>query len=170
MSGSLQATGLFGNALEALKRIVAASPTFRAVVGAGSENDAMQFIHAPEARDRAGEDDPMPRAIVGISMFETNNTGSATWNNFGALDLSFEFVPPGNLQNSADDCYTWFVNQISGILSDMRERSGHANEVLATGTYLNVIGLQLVDGPAQGIEDEEGGKLFYGVSFTVRWM
>jgi hypothetical protein len=170
MSGSLAAAGLFGGALEGVKRLVASSPTFRNVVGAGSEDDAMRFIHAPEASDREGEEDPMPRAIVGIASFETRNSGSATWNSQGMIDLSFEFVPPSNLHNNRDDCYTWFVNQISGILTDMQTRSGHANEVLATGTYVNMRSAQLVEGPGQAIPDEEGGRLFYGVCFSIPWM
>lgn len=169
MPSNYAASGMFGNALEAVRHLVASSQTFRNIVGAGSETDAMRYVHAPEASDRDGEEDPMPRAIVGIATFETTNFGSATWSDRGTLDLSFEFVPPSNLTGNRDDCYAWFVTKVGEILTEMRTNSGSANEVTGTGSYLNMRQIQLVEGPGQGVLDEEGGKLFYGVCFSIPW-
>lgn len=171
MSGSLAATGLFGNALQALKRLVASSSHFQALVGAADEDAAMASIHAPEASDRDdGSKAAMPRAIVSISDFNTHNSGSATWSNNGNLDLCFEFVPPEEYASSSDDSYSWFVTKIGEIIDDMRAKSGHANENPAIGSYINLRTLQLIDGPAQALQDEEEGELFYGVCFSVSWM
>jgi len=172
--------------------LVAASPTFRVVVGADDSTEAMASIHSPFSDDRMIDkldehgdpviehgypkkvrQHPMPRCTINHNDRERHKLGSAWGGGDGDLIVSFEFLPDPAAEGDKNLELLAFEEQVGKILDEMEERSGHdklAGEGVMTEegiTHVNLVGWKLVDGPAQGDPQENQGELFYGVTFIT---
>lgn len=160
-------TGLFGMPIYALARLVAASATFQAWCGVSNEDDALNRVHAMEASDRPESFDPMPRAVINHAIFKGAIKGAACQYEMGSLLLAFE-ATPSTEYTKTDDQFMAFVNTVSSVLQEMRDKSG-LNLADGSGSYLNLRDIDLYEVPSPAIPDNEEGVEFFGVSFMVHW-
>jgi len=163
-------TGWMGTAPQRLAMLLGSSETFRSVVGVSTEEQALQHIYFFEASDRAGEEDPKPRAVIAVTDFMVRNQSAGGWWGEGGLALVLEFIPPPQYADNPSDSYIWFINTVGAIVKEMSERAGTNIVNGGSGTYLNMREWIVLEGPAPCVPDEEDGELFYSVIAVVNWV
>lgn len=164
-----------------LMDLLAACPTFRAIVGESTSTGAMQHIFSPHVNDTSdsatGRVVPSrPRAIINHHAFTRRRSGQQYGGSDGMLMMSLEVPPPpaaggdSNLELSAAD------ELFGRILDEMEERCGQtkvAGEGVMTdedSTHLNHTVLDVAVGPSQNYREEESGEIFYGMVVLVSYV
>jgi hypothetical protein len=169
------ATGLLSPNVDGILYLLAASPTFQAVVAAPSADAALASIYWYEARDEqdphAPPDapalvEPRPRAILELPhAFGRYRNGPGTWNATGAAELSFEFLAPPGIAGDNRREARWFSNVIGAITQEMTDASGASAGNLV---YANISKMELTLGPAQCRFAEEIEE-FWAAVFCLEW-
>ncbi len=173
--------------------LIAASPTFRTVVGAGDSTSALAHIHSPYSDDHYQLDEsgiplrddnglvilanPRPRAIVNHNTHSRTILGTAFGATKGSLIVTFEFPPDPAAGGDLNQELASFEEQLGKILDEMESRarsdklSGEAvytaNEDPPTA-HLNLGDYEIEVGPAACIEQQEGGQTFYAAVLVMQ--
>lgn len=168
---AVAATGSLSLSLEHLRATIAASATFRAVVGATDADDALRFIHKFRADDR----DPTqgrPRCVVDYGGAQEGD-GSESFSEVfrtGPMLVYFEFPTDARHADDRRDAGTDFTNKIGAIQTEMQDA-----RLSRPNLYLNIVRWVLL-----GIdrEDETVGRIdagqeavsdFWWADFEVHW-
>lgn len=167
---AVEATDSLSLCLENLRRTVAASATFRAVVGAADEAAARLRVHKFEAKDDGSQ--PMPRAVVGYAdAQEADGEAVGVLIRSGPLYVAFEFpTPEAYLDDRSDGC-TDFTNKLGAILREMAEAAA-----ADPSSYLPVASFTL-NGPENEPPARNTGKVggvesspdHWWAEFVVNW-
>lgn len=166
----VSATSIVAKPQQYLANLVAASATFRTVVGAANATEALKSIHWPEASDRLDDDGrmehPRPRAIIQAGPDHAlQRKGPGHWWDRGCLLLTFEFLIPPPQRTNIKDALFWFENQYGAILDEMMDAVD-----LQNGTYLHAHTFELESGPDYPDPDTDpDGDAVYGVSYLAHW-
>lgn len=139
-------------ALVRLADLLAASITFRAIVGAGSAIAALAYIHLVCARERSVTDDEdfeapeRPWAIINLSDESFASKVSRNSRPSGVLSIKFEFpINPAYLENDADLLID-FLNKIGAIEREMWELSNTPKT--SNVNYLKITSIEDISKPA----------------------
>lgn len=164
------AVGLFSPCIDAMVATLAACPNFQALFTPATEAEARLHIFYPVVRDDLDGSGEMlnsrPRAIINEPTdFQYPVRGVAEWRRQGNLFLSFEFPPIGA---NEEECLMNFMNQFGLILADLANLSRGVRAGYPT-TLLNIVGMNLFDGPNRCAAENERGEVFYGVAFEITW-
>jgi len=164
-----------------LRRLVASTARFQALVSAADENGALPFVHYPDASDeavRSNPDDPesplvllhpRPRAIVSWrDQWQTSRIATATWNNQGTLLLTLEAIVPSQYRANRQDAADWWCNEVGVILHQLRENSGR-DLPEGEGTYLSIQTLAMLTQPSLADPQDFNGQHVAGAEFAVEW-
>ena len=176
-------TGPLSLMLSRAAEILAASPSFRAVVGAGNESQALAKIHYPCVNWERDRDDttPLPtRPLAIISRvygdeFRIDNRGARD----GTLTFSFEFPVSTSFLASGDadslvladaqGAELQYLNDVGAILLDLINLS---NAVKAGGgNYGRIVDIDMSVPPMLAELDIENGgpQLFFTSAWIVRF-
>ena len=182
---TLAASGLVSIPLDALRRLIASSATFRTVTGAADATAAIEFIHVINASDEVTETDdctivdPRSRAIIIHLSEERTNSGQGEWLGEGTIGIAFEFLRSdiykptkdddlASAKDKDDDAMTEFTNNLGAIKSEMETNSGGSD---GTNGYLNMVGMALDDGPwppfIDGANDDSD---VFAATYVARWI
>lgn len=174
---SVTATSPVAIAKAGIRRLVASSATFREVVDAATESLALNYVHIAEAVDDPDDEDETnithrrPRAMVYMTGLMVPLVGVGETSDQYTFVVSFEFPPPacvtlGQPGTHLADESTWFDNQWSEIVEEMKANNGRAN---ADGEgYFVFTNIELADGPNRNNPDEDVIQEYYwGVSLVV---
>jgi len=183
-----------------LMELVAASATFRTVVGAADSTEAMTHILSPYANDElqdavdefavpildtAGNPvrvltEPMPRCIINhVPNFTRRKYGTAFGGSNGALLMYFEFLPSAEIADDRNLQLAHFEDLIGLIMQELEARQDTdkltGEDVFTNGespasTHFNIEEWSVVAGPGESIPQEEGGELFYAVGILVTFV
>jgi len=169
---TLAASGILAVPIVALQSLVASSATFQALVGASGATAASEHVYLQLADD---EEEPetdnfnkklkagRPRAIVATSNnWDMPRQGPGEWTQSGTYLLSFELLIPPEYMDTHNNQCVWFLNQIGGILVDMRNN----RDAGLTSQYLPITGMRYIDDPMPCDEDPHI-EFFWGVTFEV---
>lgn len=160
-----------------MRRLIASSATFRDLVGAATEALALDYVHIAEAVDDPDEEDSTnitdrrPRALVHMTGFAAPLVGVGETTDQYTFVVSFEFPPPddvtlGQLGLHLSDESTWFDNQWSQIVEEMKTNNGGTNA--ASEGYFFFTNIELADGPNRNNPDEDViQEYFWGVALNV---
>lgn len=163
-----------------LMDLVAACPTFRAIVGAGSSAAAMAHIHSPHTTDtidaETGRVTPTrPRAIVNSHEFLRNKLGTGYGASEGSLILALEVPPPPAADGDPNKELSAAEQLFGQILDEMEARCGQ-DKVSGEGVYsdegdthLNHTRETVWSGVASNFGEEDSGKLYYGIVLIVEF-
>lgn len=146
-----------------LAALVAASATFRTVVGAASAAAALASIHYPELDLRGANPDTRPWALIrpGPDYYRGRMMESR-----GSLLLSCEFPVDSDYQASEADAFLEFTNNLGQIIEDMLTL---ANTSAGSTHYLNVVSIEYDAPPGRCDKDDFPEVDFYGCRLLVTW-
>lgn len=131
---TLAATGLYSLPVHYGRLTLAASATFRDLVGAADADAALAKIHHGEI----DEDNPllgMPRCLLNVTgEMEGEKVSTTGFLHKGQLELVIEVETPEAYKGPAGrrDARTWFQNAIGAIASEIEALAGQ-------GGYLNIL-------------------------------
>ena len=168
-------TGLFTGSIAGVIEMIAASETFRGLVGAASAEEAKASrIHWPVANDRRDDDDqmlcPRPRAIVNPANRRTwDQGGTRSWADNGNCFVSFEFLPSPECLGNREDEMAEFLERTEKIVREVADLAG-LDLPDGSATYLNVQRFNLVNGPGECERQNNNDELYYGVTFELSWL
>lgn len=170
------------NQFDALEELVAACATFRTLTGTSTSAAAKEHVHWPEANDTDEEEDCWPRAVIAPSKdWRAKKVGTGAWKGGGSLYLTLELeVPDAAEAETWNAQFVWVQTQIAAIEAEMRALAGTGSVTIRSvaQTHLNVMEIELVDGPFQAragerkSPDSEAGEVLlprWWVTFLVRW-
>jgi hypothetical protein len=166
------ATNTLSLCLEYLRASIAASATFRTVVGAADEAAALAFIHKFWADERVSGQG-IPRAVVGYAGEQAQRQESNTeLVSAGPLWVLFEF--PTNPLYASDhrDAGTDFTNTIGAIFAEM-----NAARIARPDLYLNIENYELTgldhteqeEATGNTKPSGEGVEDYWWAEFVVYW-
>ena len=175
-------TKSLGKALEILRNTIAASSTFRALVGETTTAEARKRVVYPAAayRKRPGDDRslliPRPRAIVKLAPgWAYRSIGVGSYAHVLSLAAIFEFPAPAAesdepIKGDDDTEWLWFHDKWKGIVDDMVAlmRAGvddASNRMLASDSPVRVFLGPDVQEPEEDLIDEEFH--YVGLQFDV---
>jgi len=168
----VSASTIFALPLKHAAALLAACPTFQAVVGEATADGAKRHILHPYAEDELDENgalvDRRPRAILSVgTKYQLKNHGAASWADQGSISMALEVLSDADRYPSRRDQEMAFLNSVGGILDEMKDLSG-MNLTDLSGTYLNVEEFALTDGPGEAIDADEE-ESFYAVEIELHW-
>lgn len=162
MTISVTATNPILKPLYKLRELVAASATFRSVVGAANATDALESIYIAESAPTT------PCAIVWCGDdFTRSRVCPGEYQLTASLELSLLF-PVADIGDEQDDRDARFLEQIGNIVADCDALAGQGTSPSDGESYLNAESWSYVTKPGRNKPQEDGGEEFYGVTFSVR--
>lgn len=158
--------------LNALRELVAASATFRDVVGSSDVTAAKEHVYLQLSDDELEEGRdvgdprlkyPRPRALVATMRdFSSMRHGPGEWRPEMSWLLSFEFPVPTEFRNSRNDQCIWFTTQVGKILQEMEA----AADADTQGIYLPMVAIRVETDPMPCDADEHIEE-FWGAEYRI---
>lgn len=116
-----------------LANLVAASTTFRTVVGAANATAALTSIHYPQVDESA----TWPRAVITTGEnYTSRKAGVGSWRRSGGLVLTLEFEVPAD-QVGVKAELLWFVTRVDAIIAEMETLAGTG--IVGSASHLNAV-------------------------------
>ncbi len=171
--------GTLWNQYDRLAKLVAASPTFQALVGATGLAQALERVHFPAADEATA---CWPRAVITPSSdWRKKRNGVGTFSGSGGLYLTFDLLVPDGEEATTDKLQLEYVlTQLDAVTDEMLALARTDTGIVGdTQSHLNLNELELVDGPWQDAPDErpppdsEAGEVArprWWMQFLARWM
>lgn len=157
-------TGILSLPLGHLRTLIANSSNFQTWVGAANATEAESSIYLVNINE-----DEIARPFALIDWGENfNSTMLANgpggfFQDRGELRLLFEDDVAAENQDSYEDSKLKFLNDIGGVLADMRDLS-------ASDEYLSIHEIQFQESPTRSIDDQDPAEGdFYQGRFIITW-
>lgn len=185
---ALAKVGTFSGTIGAWQRLLASSGTLQDLFGVATAAAAIDKIYWLQSIDEPDEEtadaspdqqpmiNPRPRAVIDHADDIRNNIGVAEWSGSGRVIAAIEAdVPAGYVVDRSTDSvatirskyvdqHTWAMNKAGKIRDEVMANSGGDD---GSDPYLNVIRLEISDGPGHAEDDIAGD--YFGWIMTGEW-
>lgn len=161
----MTATGTYALTLDNSRNILAASSSFRGLLGVSTIAEAKALTWW-EITDDIGEylQAAMPRAIVKYSgAFSFHRTSTTGWTFDVPISVLIEVATPEQYIDDIQSGAMWFANQVSNMVDELRSLTtgGAADTLNSPNTFISLQDIAIIDQGRGDAENSPDGKPYF---------